>query len=210
MPKGCGFCKFVLGGIVGLIAGLAYAPRPGEDTRKRWKEKREDLKERAEELKLKAQDLLEKVEEAWMSTEEWREHARERTVELKGQAQELSRKATSEAENLSEGLKTRFADLKSRLQGIQEDLKEVDLEKGDVRGKAQVALQSLKERLHIAKDGFSEAMKAKEEELKDRIDEVVEADREKKEAKAAPKKKTAASKKKKPSKATESDADEEA
>ena len=177
--SGCGFWAFVFGGIAGLIAGLAYAPRPGKDTRERWKERGEDLKEKADELKKKAEDLLEKVEEAWMSTEEWRTHAKERAVELKDQAQDLTKKATREAEDISGSLKERFDDLKTRLKGIQQDLAEVEID-AEGKGKARVALESLKERLHVAREGFSEALHAKETELKGRIDEVVEAEKAKK------------------------------
>ncbi|GAJ08761.1 unnamed protein product, partial [marine sediment metagenome] len=49
------FRTFFFGGLLGFIAGLAYAPRPGTETRELWKEKSEDLKEKVDDLKKKAQ-----------------------------------------------------------------------------------------------------------------------------------------------------------
>ena len=125
------FSAFLFGGMLGTILGLAFAPRPGSETRERWKEKGEDLKEKAEELKVKAQELIEKAEEAWQSSEEWRQQALEKAAELKVKSQELGKKAASEAENISEELKSRFADLTSRLKTIQDDIDNVPLEEGE-------------------------------------------------------------------------------
>jgi len=186
------FSAFLFGGLLGMITGLAFAPRSGSETRERWKEKGEDLKEKAEELKQKAQELIEKAEDAWESSEEWRKQALERAAELKVKSQELGRKAASEAENLSEELKTRFADITSRFKGIQKDIEKVALEEGEEAGvKAGVALSALKERLHEARDSFREAMHAKEKELKERIDDAVEAEGKKAAGKKKGTKKTA-------------------
>ena len=51
-----GWVAFLIGGLVGAVAGLALAPRSGKETREIWRRKGEDLKEKAEEPKEKAGD----------------------------------------------------------------------------------------------------------------------------------------------------------
>jgi gas vesicle protein len=176
MSRGSGrFGAFLWGGLIGFVAGLAYAPRPGKETREIWKEKGEDLKEKLDELSAKSNELFEKVEEAWLSTEEWRHKARDRAMELKGQAQDLGRKAAEGAEHMTDDLRGRFDELRSSLKGIQKDIEELPLEGEEVdRTRAHSTLKGLRTRLGAARSSFKDAMKLKEEELKERIDEVVE------------------------------------
>ncbi len=174
------FGAFLWGGVIGFIAGLAYAPRPGKETRELWKEKGEDLKEKLDELRVKSDELFENVEEAWLSTEEWRHKARDRVIELKGQAQDLGRKAAEGAEHMTDDLRGRFDELRASLKGIQEEIEEMPLEGEEVdRTHARSALKGLRARLGAARSSFKDAMKLKEEELKERIDEVVEEKEEK-------------------------------
>ena len=53
----------ILGGIIGALAGLILAPRPGEDTLAQFREKTEGLRERAEELAAEARVRLRGVVE---------------------------------------------------------------------------------------------------------------------------------------------------
>ncbi len=173
--SGSRFSTFIFGSLAGFIAGLAYAPRPGSETRELWKEKKGDLQGKADDLKTKAQELLDKVEGAWESSEEWREQAFERAVEFKMKGEDIGKKAVSEAEHLSDELKTRLTDLSSKVKGIQTEIDDVAEDTGEGAGSsAGAALSALKERLQDAKDTFKDAMKAKETELKKRVDEAAE------------------------------------
>ena len=62
--SGPGFgAGLILGGVIGALAGLIFAPKPGEDTLAQFKEKTEGLRERAEELAAEARERLRVVVE---------------------------------------------------------------------------------------------------------------------------------------------------
>jgi gas vesicle protein len=165
------FGSFIFGGLVGFISGLAFAPRSGEETRELWKDKSEDLKEKMDELKKKAQELLEKLEETWTESEGLREQAFEKAVEFKMKAEELGRRATREAEHFGDDMKEKFGDLGDKLKGIQEDIEQAATDAGDEGAiKAGAALSALKEKLQDASKSFKAVMKAKEAELRSRVD----------------------------------------
>lgn len=57
--NGPGFSSgLLLGGIIGALIGLLSAPKPGEETRARVKEKTAGLRQKAEELTTEARELL--------------------------------------------------------------------------------------------------------------------------------------------------------
>lgn len=56
---------FILGGILGAVAGLFLAPRSGRDTRKRLGRWLEDLEEKGGDLLDEGRDLLEEGKEAF-------------------------------------------------------------------------------------------------------------------------------------------------
>jgi gas vesicle protein len=57
--RGPGFgTGLILGGIIGALTGLIFAPRPGEDPLAQFKVKTEGLRERAEELAAEARVRL--------------------------------------------------------------------------------------------------------------------------------------------------------
>ncbi len=59
--------SFLLGGVVGVVLGLLYAPQSGEKTRQKLKETMEDLRDKCqsgcEELKRKIEEGKEKIED---------------------------------------------------------------------------------------------------------------------------------------------------
>ncbi|MFH1784623.1 MAG: YtxH domain-containing protein [bacterium] len=57
------FFSFLLGGLVGVVVGLLYAPQPGEQTRQKLKDTVEDIKDKYEDLKDKVEDGKEKIED---------------------------------------------------------------------------------------------------------------------------------------------------
>ena len=48
----------ILGGIIGALAGLLLAPKPGEETRSRVRERTAVLRQKAEELTAEARELV--------------------------------------------------------------------------------------------------------------------------------------------------------
>jgi gas vesicle protein len=50
---------FLLGGSIGVIVGLLFAPRSGRDTRRRLERWMEDIEERSEDILAKGRDILE-------------------------------------------------------------------------------------------------------------------------------------------------------
>ena len=57
--NGPGFSSgLLLGGIIGALIGLLSAPKPGEETRARVKEKTAGLRQKVEELTTEAKELL--------------------------------------------------------------------------------------------------------------------------------------------------------
>ena len=49
---------FIIGGVFGLIGGLIFAPRPGEETRAIWNEVSNEWRERARQLSDVARDKI--------------------------------------------------------------------------------------------------------------------------------------------------------
>jgi gas vesicle protein len=58
----------VAGGVLGLIAGLLFAPQKGEDTRKKLQEAMEKAKKVGEGVKEKGEALAAKAKQKWNET----------------------------------------------------------------------------------------------------------------------------------------------
>lgn len=64
MSRGHFLEGFIIGGLVGVIGGLLFAPHTGEETRRRISKLKEDNEELIEETKDKTENLIEKTRDA--------------------------------------------------------------------------------------------------------------------------------------------------
>ena len=66
--------RIVIGTIIGLVAGMLYGPRPGDETREILKEKTDDFKHKAAEAldqgKEKAKEVIQMGEEKFLKKRE--------------------------------------------------------------------------------------------------------------------------------------------
>ena len=91
--KGNGIGKFVLGTAVGALAGVLFAPRKGEETRKMAKEKALDLLDKAKEIDVK--EVRDEIESRVLSIiDELKDLDKEKALDIaKNKAKSLKKNA---------------------------------------------------------------------------------------------------------------------
>lgn len=97
-----GFWAFVMGGLIGAVAGILYAPRSGKETRELLVSEGEELKVKTATTLQKAQEsALESFKETQRRAEELNQEARERIAQLQKIAQDM---AAEQKESLEKGV----------------------------------------------------------------------------------------------------------
>lgn len=61
--SGSSFTAFLLGGFIGMVLGILYAPRKGEETREKLKDTINDIKEKSQDTIEKVKDTIEDVKD---------------------------------------------------------------------------------------------------------------------------------------------------
>ncbi len=61
--SGSSFAAFLFGGFIGMVLGILYAPRKGEETRKKLKDTINDIKEKSQDTIEKVKDTIEDVKD---------------------------------------------------------------------------------------------------------------------------------------------------
>lgn len=83
------FIYFILGALLGAIAGILFAPRSGKETREMLKETYEEYSEKGKEiLEEKKERLAEAIEEGKKTVEEKSEELKEKFGEIKEKVSE--------------------------------------------------------------------------------------------------------------------------
>lgn len=120
--KGSSVGPFLLGAAVGAVAGLLFAPRSGEETRREIEEGADQMRQDAER---KLSDLRSEVEQAYERVrnemEEGLASARSEVEGRRRQAEEAVRAGRDAARQARKDLEQRMAEQKKEAAGGEED-----------------------------------------------------------------------------------------